>query len=181
MAGVFIVIAVLMMSWAFLITDLNRKFKKEIMFKLDSIEFKNNQVGEKIPMLKEDFNKSGCPLIEIKINENSYKMLLDSGANINIFDYNAFKEFEDSTTDKSESSGFLTASDNISNNVFKSNVTFKIKQKKFTESFEVLDMSGAFNAIENRDGVRIHGVLGSMFFQSHKWSLDFEDLVIWTK
>lgn len=177
--GISVVLGILLMGLAFMMIHIKNTISKEFKYHFEAFKFKINKEGDIIPLLQYDFSKSGIPIIEVKINKNSYKFMLDSGANVNILDKRVFDTLENIET--SESSGLTTANGDITGNNIKAKIQFKQKQKKFIEDFEIFDMSGPFDSIESRDGVKINGILGSNFFKTHCWTIDFENLVVWIK
>ena len=180
MLGVIIVILISVVLVFFMLNHYKGIIDKQFKYHMDSIKYvvKHDTV---IPLLKHDFNKSGMPIIEVKINKVPYKFMLDSGANINVLDKRVFDILNISKEDTKKSGGFTTASGELDSNVFKADIGFKYKNTSFKEEFEVIDMSGPFDTIESRDGVKINGILGSTFFNKYKWNIDFENLVVWTK
>lgn len=166
---------------AFTIQHLRNVIGREFKYHFEAFKFKTIKTGEIIPLLEHDFSKSGMPIIEVKIQGKPHKFMLDSGANINVLDKAAFDALDDSSIEKLESKGFTTASGDSTDDVFKANIDFKHKQRKFNETFEILDMSGPFGSIAAKDGVTIQGILGSHFFKTHRWTIDFENLIVWTK
>lgn len=163
------------------VKHLTNAISREFKYHFDAFKFKATKTGEVIPLIEYDFSKSGIPTIEVKMQGKTFKFMLDSGANINVFDKSAFDILDSSNLDKEASKGFTTASGELQDDIFKSTLEFKHKQRKFNETFEVLDMSGPFNSIEEKDGVKIHGILGSKFFKHYQWTIDFENLVVWIK
>lgn len=166
---------------SFTIQHLRNVIGREFKYHFEAFKFKATKTGEIITLLEHDFSKSGMPIIEVKIQDKTHKFMLDSGANINVLDKAAFDALNDSSIEKFESKGFTTASGDSTDNVFKANIDFKHKQRKFNETFEILDMSGPFGSIAAKDGVKIQGILGSHFFKKHRWTIDFENLIVWTK
>lgn len=166
---------------AFAIQHLRNAIGREFKYHFEAFKFKTIKTGEIIPLIEYDFSKSGMPIIEVKIQGKTHKFMLDSGANINVLDKASFDALDNSNIEKLESKGFTTASGDSTDNVFKANIDFKHKQRKFNETFEILDMSGPFGSIAAKDGVTIQGILGSHFFKTHRWTIDFENLIVWTK
>lgn len=54
-------------------------------------------------------------------------------------------------------------------------------KKEFEHEFTVTNLDNSFNAIERESGLKIHGVLGSRFFEKYKYILDLEELIAYTK
>ena len=56
------------------------------------------------------------------------------------------------------------------------NVWLNYKNQFFEEKFGAVDLSATFSAIEEESGIRLHGILGSKFFEKYKYILDFKEL-----
>lgn len=164
-----------------MIIRVEKTISKEFKYYFDSLKFTTNNFNETIKINQDSFNKTGMPIIKIKINNESFNLLIDSGANCNILNLKSFNLIDDNNYSKSNVSKFITASGESENEGFKVNIDFKQKQRKFNEDFEIRDMSQAFDQIKLKDKVQIDGILGAPFFNKYKWTLDFENLVIWIK
>ena len=60
-------------------------------------------------------------------------------------------------------------------------MTIYYKDQKFEEEFSITDLDGAFDIIKKENGVQIHGILGSKFFEKYKYILDFKELIAYIK
>lgn len=174
---IFLIIIVLL---DFAVKKIVKSIKKEFQYNFNAFKYKYSN-GKIIPLLKQDVFKTGVPIIEVKINNKPYKFILDSGANINLIDATAFADFDSESIIKEKSDGFLTAGEYKEDNIMSAQFDFEIEGVKYSEQFEVADMSASFGSSIIEEGVNIQGILGSVFFNKQRWSIDFENLVIWTK
>lgn len=178
--GILIILIIIAVLGYFVIQHFTNSISRQFKYHFDAFKVKTNGQGEMIGLLEHDFSVSGMPIIKVKIDKKEYKLMLDSGANINLLNASVYNALDSSNIEKKASRGITSAAGELDLG-FVANIEFKHKQKKFVESFEILDMEGPFSAIEAKDGVRIDGILGSTFFQKHRWTIDFENLVVWTK
>lgn len=176
-----ILLTIAISLFSMVLVSINKTISREFKYHFNSLKFTTNNFNETIKINQDSFNKTGMPLIKVKIKNESFNLLLDSGANCNILNLDAFKLIDDNTFNKINVSNFIGAGGEVNNEGFKVNIEFKQKQRKFNEHFEIRDMSQAFNPIKLKDKIQIDGILGAPFFNSYKWTLDFENLVIWIK
>lgn len=176
-----ILLTIAISLFSMVLVSINKTISKEFKYHFNSLKFTTNNFNETIKINQDSFNKTGMPIIKIKIKNESFNLLIDSGANCNILNLKAFNLVDDNNYSKSHVSNFITASGESENEGFKVNIEFKQKQRKFNEDFEIRDMSQAFDQIKLKDKVQIDGILGAPFFNKYNWTLDFENLVIWIK
>ena len=55
------------------------------------------------------------------------------------------------------------------------------KEQCFENAFVVSDMGEAFDAATGASGIKIHGILGSVFFAKYKYVLDYMKLEAYSK
>ncbi len=144
----------------------------------------NNDFKYSIDFHKEGFKRTNFPIIKIKIRGKFRYFLVDSGANINVIDYESYRTLvgESEVHFKGDCgiSGVGTAEKEETVSIIED--TIQINSDKFTEEFSLMkDWSLARDKISTASGLNIVGILGSEFFTRAKWMLDFEDLIIWVK
>ena len=54
------------------------------------------------------------------------------------------------------------------------------KDKEYSDTFRVLDMSKSFDSLKRDYGVTVHGLLSSSFFERYKYILDYNELVAYS-
>lgn len=133
--------------------------------------------GTKISF-KEAMELTELPVVTFYNNKQKLNFLLDTGSN-------------DSHIDK----GILNTLDYIPLGMSRPVITVGMqpihaeccdmvisnKNQNFSSRFNITDLHDAFKAIKNESGVQMHGILGSTFFQSYKYVLDFDELIAYLK
>lgn len=128
---------------------------------------------------KEALDLCDLPVITFINNGIKLNFLLDTGANKSVISCDAFKlpiEYN-----KSDKSGTIFGMEGNAREVSYINMDISYKNKVFNDTFQVLDMSAAFDRIKKNDGVTLHGVLSHNFFQKYKYVLDFDELIAYSK
>lgn len=116
------------------------------------------------------------PIITFYINDNKLNFLLDTGSNLSFIDPKVVSLLGDSKAQKAETSVIGCGGNTETTN--KHNVVLIHNGDLYdVELNENPALTESFNAIKERDGVRIHGILGSLFFQKYKYILNFDELV----
>lgn len=109
----------------------------------------------------------------IKLN-----FLLDTGSNKNHINQSLLPSIQYESSGKQEDiigiEGNKAAYDII-------NMSVSYKDKEYSDEFTCTDLDEAFALVKAENGVQIHGILGSSFFQKYKYVLDFDELVAYTK
>lgn len=149
--------------------------KREYVFDLKILRLKGNKLT-----FKKDFEKHRLPIIRLVFFGVEYNFLLDTGADVNLINESVFDKIKalysvNSTDNKS----IITASGLEKST--KTNLEFSTSDSKFNEEFVIMNLDNTFNMVLHDNAIQLHGVLGSKFFLDNKWSLDFNNMVIWTK
>ena len=127
---------------------------------------------------KESMDLTELPVITFVNNNVKLNFLLDTGSNnslinksiLNMLDY---KEL-DGTSNLIGVEG-----NNIKNSICEMKIEYK--DYVFDTTFNIADLDTPFNVIKQEDGVQLHGILGSLFFQKYKYILDFQSLIAYMK
>lgn len=127
---------------------------------------------------KESMDLTELPVITFINNNVKLNFLLDTGSNnsfinksiLNMLDY---KELNGA----SNIIGF--DGNKIKNSICKMKIEYK--DYIFDTTFNIADLDAPFNVIKQEDGVQLHGILGSLFFQKYKYVLDFQSLIAYMK
>ena len=139
--------------------QINKKYKSKISF-------------------KESMDLTELPVITFVNNNVKLNFLLDTGSNnsfinksiLNMLDY---KELNGA----SNIIGF--EGNKIENSICEMKIGYK--DYIFDTTFNIADLDASFNVIKQEDGVQLHGILGSLFFQKYKYVLDFQSLIAYMK
>lgn len=144
---------------------------------LNSTIMKNHQY-----YFGENLDKSGLPIIKIKVEGIWGNFLLDTGANINMID----KRFVEVLKSKNNSHVFEECNVFIHGASGKDMCSQKAKfsiicnSKSFVEEFLISDsVEHTFDAVFDQYNIKLVGVLGNKFFKEHEMSLDFKRKIIW--
>lgn len=174
---IIIIIVAIGLTGTFMVQHIKQTIDKQFKYYVGSTVYS----GDKLQLDKDVFKKGLMPILTVKINKQPFNLLLDSGANINLLNKSVYDTLGLDPSLHKPSKGVIAAEGNMKNQEFIAPITFKHINKSFTEDFEIMNMDNAFGAINTKDGIVIHGILGSKFFNKHRWMIDFEELVVWTK
>lgn len=127
--------------------------------------------------------KESMDLVELPIitfyNENKkLNFLLDTGSNVSYINNSILPSINHKMLDK-QSSTFGVEGNKTTNNFC--SMTIFYKEQLFNEEFSISDLDNAFNIVKQENGVQLHGILGSKFFERYKYVLDFKDLIAYIK
>lgn len=123
---------------------------------------------------KEGLDLTELPIVTFKQGDKKLHFLLDTGSNISYIDSGVVKNLEvEDLKAISNTSGVGGAS--IETKHY--NIKIGYKDQEFIEEFGALDLEPAFSSIEKEGGIKLHGILGSRFFEKYKYVLDFRELI----
>lgn len=127
---------------------------------------------------KEALDLTGLPIVTFTNNDKNFNFLIDSGSTESFIDKNIVSNFEHVKIDNIYNT-VITATGNAEAEVI--NASIKYRDNVYTGNFNCLDLSGPFDEIKKKDGVQIHGILGTEFFKKYKYIIDFSDFIFYTK
>ena len=142
-------------------------------------------IGNKIPTANkskvsfmEAYDLTGLPIVTFKQGKVKFNCLLDTGASKSVINSKILDNLKYS---ENENTGTVFGMEgNIINTTFV-NINFTHKKKEYTEEFQVVDMSNAFDALKNDTGVTIHGIVGGSFFANYGYVIDYRDFIAYSK
>ena len=140
--------------------------------------YQTNKKNKSKISFKESMDLTELPVITFVNNNVKLNFLLDTGSNnsfinksiLNMLDY---KELNGA----SNIIGF--EGNKIKNSICEMKIEYK--DYIFDTTFNIADLDASFNVIKQEDGVQLHGILGSLFFQKYKYVLDFQSLIAYMK
>lgn len=142
-------------------------------------------IGNKIPLANkskvsfmEAYDLTGLPIVTFKQGKVKFNCLLDTGASKSVINKEMLLAIE--YTETSNTGTVFGMEGNIINTTYV-NITFTHKKKEYTEEFQVVDMSNAFDALKNDTGVTIHGIVGGSFFAKYGYVIDYKDFIAYSK
>lgn len=126
----------------------------------------------------ESMDLTGLPIVTFLIDNKKYNFLLDTGANYSVINSSLIDDITHTKIDKQSNVIGMEGNAIISNFI---DIVLTYKNKRFQESFQVINMDAAFNKIKKESGVAICGILGSEFFRRYNYILDFKELIVYSK
>lgn len=119
----------------------------------------------------------GLPLIIVKVQARNLCFLLDTGSNINALDQRVAELFQLSESSTLQRQFGIDGKLQTSKIV---ELSFSLEEREYIADFSVMNLSSAFEKVEDETGIQIHGLLGCSFMEQQKWVLDFEKLCLFT-
>ena len=127
---------------------------------------------------RESVDLTELPVVTFYNGDKKLNFLLDTGSNISHINSSSLSFLEHEKIDmQAETMGF--EGNKVSNEFCRMTVFYK--NQKFEDEFSITDLDEAFNVIKQENGVQIHGILGSKFFEKYRYVLDFSELIAYTK
>lgn len=127
---------------------------------------------------REAYDLTGLPIVTFKQGKNKINLLVDTGSTKSVILPSLLETIK--FTDLNEGGTIFGMEGNVINTSYVS-IEFKLHKNDYSEKFQVVDMSSAFNAIKQDTGVTIHGILGNSFFENYGYVLDFKDFIAYSK
>lgn len=118
------------------------------------------------------------PIVTFYIGDKKVNFLLDTGANASIINEAILDKIEYSASENTNSVMGIEGNAKKANCV---NIDLMYKDNKYTEEFQVMDMSGVFGAMRQECGVVVNGLIGTSFFSKYKYVLDFKEFIAYSK
>lgn len=127
---------------------------------------------------RESMDLTELPVVTFYNGDKKLNFLLDTGSNVSHINSSIIHLLDHTKTDqKTDTIGM--EGNKVSNDVCK--MTIYYRNQRFEEDFIISDLNDAFDIIKQEDGVQIHGILGSKFFEKYKYVLDFSELIAYIK
>lgn len=127
---------------------------------------------------REAYGLTGLPIVTFKQGKNKFNLLIDTGSTKSVILPSLLEVIK--STDLNEKGTVFGMEGNVINTTYVS-ITFNLHKNGYKETFQVVDMSSAFNSIKQDTGVTIHGILGNSFFENYGYVLDFKDFIAYSK
>lgn len=127
---------------------------------------------------REAMDLTELPIVTFYNGDKKLNFLLDTGSNVSHINSSIIHLLDHTKTDqKTDIIGM--EGNKVSNDVCK--ITVYYRNQKFEEDFIISDLNDAFDIIKQEDGVQIHGILGSKFFEKYRYVLDFSEFIAYIK
>ena len=138
----------------------------------------NNKRNKSKISFKESMDLTELPVVTFYNGDKKLNFLLDTGSNASHINSSIIHLLDHTKTDQKIDIIGMEGT-KVSNDICQ--MTVHYRNQKFEEDFIISDLNDAFNIIKQEDGVQIHGILGSKFFEKYKYVLDFSKLVAYIK
>ena len=127
---------------------------------------------------REAMDLAEMPVVTFYQGDKKFNFLLDTGSNYSHISKEAAKEIQGETMEaQAKVSGI---GEGTTSGVCRTTLSYK--GADYDIDLSITDhLTDAFAAIKTETGVQVHGLIGNQFFQKHKYVLDFEELVAYTK
>lgn len=127
---------------------------------------------------RESMDLTELPVVTFYNGDKKLNFLLDTGSNVSHINSSVIHLLDHTKTDqKTDTIGM--EGNKVSNDICKMTVYYR--NQRFEEDFIISDLNDAFDIIKQEDGVQIHGILGSKFFEKYRYVLDFSELIAYIK
>lgn len=127
---------------------------------------------------KEALDLTGLPIVTFKQGENKINLLIDTGSSKSVIIPSVLNTFKHEKLN--EGGTIFGMEGNIIETIYV-NIDFILNKDNYSEKFQVVDMSNAFNTLKQDTGVTIHGILGNTFFEKYGYVIDYKDFVAYAK
>lgn len=127
---------------------------------------------------KEALDLADLPVITLRQGDKKINLLLDTGSTESIIIPSMLNNLEHEDIGK-KGTIFGMEGNRIDTRYVKMDLMYNYIT--YSENFQVVDMSNAFNSIKQSTGVSIHGILGNSFFERYDYVIDFQELVAYGK
>ena len=140
---------------------------------VNAIEDYNSTIKFKI---QNTLQNVGVPIIALYNNNKRFNFLIDSGANLSLIDSNILDEIE---CDYLDNTGTMYGVGGKIIKVTYIKMSLFIEDSIFTEDFQVTDLTPTFHRIEEKNGVKIHGILGNSFFEKYSGIINYSKYIFY--
>lgn len=127
---------------------------------------------------KESMDLAEMPVVTFYQGDKKFNFLLDTGSNYSHISKEAAKNIKGTMIDaKAKVSGI---GEGETSAICKTTLSYK--DKDYNIDLSVTNhLTDVFADIKKETGVQVHGLIGNQFFQEHKYILDFNELVAYSK
>lgn len=144
------------------------------------VDFYKNKINkEHIISLKESVDLANVPIVTFQIGNNKLNFLLDSGSSESHISNSAFEllniEAQDTNYSCTGASGSASSSKVLEVPLLYKKETFNVKL------YVTPSLDESFTVVKKNCGVQVHGILGTDFLETHKYILDFAELIAYHK
>ena len=139
---------------------------------------KYSKIYKRAISFRESMDLTGLPVITFNQGKTKLNFLFDTGATDSVINSSVLDKIK-----YTEIEGIQCEVYGMEGNVQKVgfvNIDLT-RDLKFSDEFQVVDMSSAFDQVKKETGVTIVGILGNTFFQKYKYIIDYEQMIVYPK
>lgn len=126
---------------------------------------------------REAVNLTGLPIVTFRQGESKFNFILDTGAFSSIIDSRVLDKLQ-YTELEGKSIGY--GIDGKEHSMSRVGIVLTYKDKNYSDTFRVLNMSTSFDAFKRDYGITVHGLLSSSFFERYKYVLNYNELIAYS-
>lgn len=128
---------------------------------------------------KQGLDLTGLPIITVKIDNKKLNFLLDTGSNQSLIDVSEIVNLKHQIVAPEGSTMKM-------NGEIEDTMTVLVDLEYGFTLYEevelvVMDLSYSFNEVKRQDGVQLHGIIGSNFFDKYDYILDYKEYLAYPK
>lgn len=138
----------------------------------------NSNKDNNVISFKQGMDLTDLPVITLYQGSKRFNLLLDTGSSDNIIDSNIIDGVKHEPID-AKSNLFGLEGKKVTVPMCK--ITLSYMDNDYEYEYLITDMKEAFTHIKQSTGVSLHGIIGSKFFNTYKYVLDFDKLIAYSK
>lgn len=138
-------------------------------------------INKNVISFYESYNLTNLPIITFNCGKKKLNFILDSGATCCVINSTVNSTLSESNTSKSLYKNEIMGMEGNVVEVDSVYLNLSYKNLQFCEAFLTQDLSKAFAEIKKENGVTVHGLLGNDFLTKHKYILDFNKMIFYSK
>lgn len=128
---------------------------------------------------KDGLDKTQLPIISAEIDGKTLNFVLDSGSSYSYINASDMEDLYIANSDTATQ--VISGLDNIKHEIFFANFEITIKDYTCVHMFGAYDLEDTFKLFKETNGIEVHGILGSDFFNMHNYVLDYKNFKFYRK
>lgn len=126
----------------------------------------------------QSMNLVGMPIVTLSQGDKRFNFILDTGSTICVVNKEDLKHINHRLVNtKYDHHGI----EGQPHECPACKITLSYKDKDYDFEYVISDMRKAFSSIKEKTGVTLHGLLGSNFFEKYRYTIDFNELIAYSK
>lgn len=138
----------------------------------------NSNKDNNVISFKQGMDLTDLPVVTLYQGSKRFNLLLDTGSSDNIIDSNILEGIKHKPIDTKSN---LFGLEGIKVTVPMCEITLSYMDNDYEYEYLIKDMKEAFTQLKKSTGVSLHGIIGSKFFNTYKYVLDFDKLIAYSK